>query len=719
MHGTGQEVHLAATPKPSYLVDHFAASGFNAVKDYWETKVLTPALRTAMKNSGGSLFFDSLELNRDGVQVRSWTPDLLAQFQQRRGYSLVPYLAAVGVSTPVFDFTGTTGDRIREDYNQTLSDLFRDNHLKPLKTWGAGYGLTVRGQAYSSWGPSPIDPADMATLLDTPEGEDLSFNSGFTGGYITTRGSDAWRSLASAAAQTGGNRISTECCALYANNGVPRKTLLAHVNQQFSVGVNQIVWHGWADQSPGAAAAWPGFSPFGSYISDVYGPQNPTFADDVKINTYVGRMQAVLRRGNLRNDVAIYRDDRGHSLDGSTADLYFTDQSLARAGYSYGFMNNTLVTSPTASVSGGLLNASKLGYKAFVLDNTKNTNTNPTLDLASAKKILAWAKSGLPIVVVGDVPNRVRGNHPGQDTDLQAVTARLLAQPKVTAVATEDQVLPALRDAGVRPAAQFAHPAPVVALHRKTAASDYYHLFNSGDTAATTTVSLQGRGRPYEYDAWTGKVSPIAEYTRTGDRVTVEVNLKSGDNTLIAITPGNSDTPRNTCTTSATSTTADQVLHGDHGNLVIRDNDPGSYTTRLSTGKTVTPRSPGPGKRHPRRRGPSTSPRGRPATRTERHQEGRPRPDHAAARCRRQAPGLADHPRPEPQVRHRGLQDHRRRRKGAGRAVPAPTSTSVTSAAWHRSPSTGASCRPSTRSTRTAPTCAATSSPVRTRSRCT
>ena len=90
MHGTGQEVDLAATPKPSYLVDHFAASGFNAVKDYWETKVLTPALRTAMKNSGGSLFFDSLELNRNGVQVRSWTPDMLAEFQQRRGYSLVP-----------------------------------------------------------------------------------------------------------------------------------------------------------------------------------------------------------------------------------------------------------------------------------------------------------------------------------------------------------------------------------------------------------------------------------------------------------------------------------------------------------------------------------------------------------------------------------------------------------------------------------------------------
>ncbi|MFC8665254.1 glycosyl hydrolase [Streptomyces sp. NPDC057199] len=525
MAGTGQTVGLAATPATTYLVDHFSASGFSAVKDFWQSKVLTPQLRAAMKNSGGSMFFDSLELNREGEQVRSWTADFLQQFHKRRGYSLLPYLAAVGTSSPAFDFSKGVGERIREDYNQTLSDLFRDYHLKPLKKFATGLGLTVRGQAYSSWGPTSLDPAEMATVLDIPEGEDLSFNDGFNGGYITTTGSDVWRSLSSAAAQTGKNVVSTECCALTPNAAIPRQTLLAHVNQQFSVGVNQIVWHGWADQSPGAATSWPGFSPFGSFVSDVYGPQNPTFDDDKKTNDYVGRLQTVLRRGGLRNDVAIYRDSYGHNSGGANS-LYFTDQSLARAGYTYGFMNDTLIADPTARVAGGRLDPSGLGYKAFVLDNAANANTNPTLDLGSARRVLGWAKAGLPVIVVGDMPTRVRGNHPAQDAALRTVTRQLLATRGVRQVSAEKDVLPALRHAGVQSSAVFAEPTPLVTLHRSTHDTDYYYLFNSGNSTATTDVSLSGSGSPYLYNAWTGTVTPIAQHRQGRDHGQREAQVR-------------------------------------------------------------------------------------------------------------------------------------------------------------------------------------------------
>ncbi|WP_316785069.1 glycosyl hydrolase [Streptomyces sasae] len=586
MAGTGQTIDLASSPSTTYLVDHFSSSGFDAIKDYWDTRALTPQLRAAMKASGGSMFFDSLELNRSGEQVRSWTGDFLQQFQRRRGYSLVPYLAAVAVSDPVFDFSGDTGKRVREDYNQTLSDLFRDYYLKPLKKWAASLGLTVRGQAYSSWGPISLDTAEMATLLDIPEGEDLSFNDGFTGGYITTTGSDMWRSVTSAGAQAGRKIISSECCTLVGNAAVPRKTLLAHVNQQFSVGVNQIVWHGWADQSPGAATAWPGFSPFGSAVSDVYGPQNPTFADDTRINTYVGRLQTILRRGQLRNDIAIYRDDNGHNAGGANSP-YFTDQSLAKAGYTYGFMNDTLIADPAVKVSAGRLDASGLGYKAFVVDNTANVNTNPTLDLSSARRILSWAKAGLPVIVVGDIPDRVRGNHPAQDAALRSVTRRLLATPGVRQVSAEKDVLQVLHAAKVHSSAAFDRPAPLVTLHRRTADTDYYYLFNSGDSTTTTGVTLEGHGTPYRYDGWTGTVAPIAQHRRTGDAVALDVTLKSGDSTLIAVTHGNTDTPRTTCTWSGVSTTADQVLDADRGHLSVRDAEAGTYTTRLSDGTTA------------------------------------------------------------------------------------------------------------------------------------
>lgn len=596
MHGTGQSVGLAATADTTYLVDHFAGSGFQAVKDYTEDEVMTPALRASMRRSGGSLFFDSLELNREGKQVRSWTPRFLAEFQERRGYSLVPYLAAAAVTTPAFDFTGGVGDRVREDYNQTLSDLFRDRHLMPLKRYAADYNMTVRGQAYSSFGPAPVDISDMATLLDIPEGEDLSFNEGFdfAGGQVgslTTDSADIWRTLSSAAAQSGKKVISTECCAMLGNNAVSRQKLLTHVNQQFSVGVNHIVWHGWADQSSGAANKWPGFSPFGAMISDVYGPQTPTFADDKAVNTYVGRMQDVLRRGQLRNDIAFYRDDANHSPSGSTGDLYFADQSLARVGYTYGFLNDTLVR--RAAVQGGRLEASTLGYKAFVLDGTDSEVTNPTLTLPAARRILAWARQGLPVVVVGTLPTRVRGNHPTQDVELRRVNRRLLATRGVRRVADQAAVLGALRAAGVPSAARYANPSPFVTLHRSTAGSDFYHLFNSSPENATTTVTLQGRGTPYRYDAWDGTVTPVAEYRRVGNSVRFPVSLASGDAVLYGVTRGNADTSADAEAAAkrwATSSTADEVVYDHRGRVAVRDTAAGSYTTRLNRGGGRTTR---------------------------------------------------------------------------------------------------------------------------------
>ena len=544
---------------------------------------MTPGLRAAMRRSGGSLFFDSLELNRDGVQVRSWTPRLLAEFQQRRGYSLVPYLAAVGVTTPAYDFTGGVGDRIREDYNQTLSDLFRDKHLLPLKQYAASYNMTVRGQAYSSFGPAPMDISDMASILDIPEGEDLSFNEGFDFaagqvGRLTTQGSDVWRTLASAAAQAGRKVISTECCAMLGNAAVSRQKLLTHVNQQFSVGVNHVVWHGWADQSPGAASQWPGFSPFGAFISDVYGPQNPTFDDDKAINTYVGRMQTILRRGQLRDDVAMYRDDAGHSPDGSTGQLYFADQSLARAGYTYGFLNDTMVRA--AGVDGGQLAAKTLGYKAFVLDSTDTPATDPTMTLDTARHILGWARAGLPVVVVGTLPDRVRGNHPQQDSALRRVSRQLLATRGVRHVGDEAGVLGALRAAGVRSDAAFAQPSPLVALHRQTSDTDYYQLFNSSPDSATTTVTLSGPGTPYRYDAWTGSVTPVAKYQRSGTGVRFQVSLASGDSALYGVTKGNPDTAKAPAH-SGVASTADEVVYDNQGHLAVRDTTAGSYTTRV------------------------------------------------------------------------------------------------------------------------------------------
>ncbi len=590
MTGTGHTVFLAGTARTTYLVDHFSKAGIDAIRDFWEDVVLTPELEASIEAAGGSMFFDSLELNSSGAQVLHWTPDFLAEFEARRGYSLVPYLPVVAVTDPAYDFPGELGDRVREDYRTTLSELFRDNHLLPLAGWAHERGLTLRGQPYSSWGPSPFDMQELAGLLDVAEGEDRSFTSGSDVNRLENRSSDVWRALASSVAQAGHTLLSTECCAEGAAHRYPRETLVSHVNQQMVNGVNLVVWHGWGDQTPGAARTWPGFSLFNGGVADAYGPVSPTWADDATVNDYVARLQTVLRRGLLRDDVAIYRQGGGHSRDGSTGDLYFVDQSLAHAGYTYGFMGRTQVADEAASVQHGRLLSGSLGYRAFVLNNTPNVNYETTLDLATARRILSWARDGLPVVVVGETPQRVRGLAPGQDARLQRVLGRLAGQPTVTQVGTEAEVAAALRAAGVRPAAEYADPVPLLGIRRQTRDSDFYFFWNDSDQRTTARVRLTGEGRPYRYDPWTGRVTPVAEFTRTRNGVSTEISASSGNGVLVAVTNGNSDTrklavPR----VWATSTTADEVV-ADGGHLEVRSDHGGTFRTTLSDGRAVLSR---------------------------------------------------------------------------------------------------------------------------------
>lgn len=570
-HGTGQTIELAHTATPSYMVDHFGPYGARAIIDYWESKVLTPDLRKAFKASGGSVFLDSLELNRKDVEVRHWTDNFLPEFQQRRGYSLLPYLATVSTSSnPVFSFNNGVGERIREDYRQTLSELFIDFHINPIKSWAHAYGMTLRGQAYSSWGPGTVNAADSVMALDIPEQEANNKSNPL----FAVDGSDIWRQVASANAQIGRTIVSSETGTFGRTDGLARVSLVARINEIIGLGMNKVIYHGWADQSPGAADAWPGYYPFRNFVGDNYGVQSPTFADDVTINDYVGRLQTVLRRGELRNEVAMYW--------GGVGAAHYSDLSLEHSGYTYGFMNDTLIADPSAKLINGKL--SKLGYRTIVLTGL---DSGIPMSLTAAERILSWARSGFPVIVVGNLSERVSGYHPDEDGALRQVIADLLAQKSVTKVASFAAVLSALRTAGIDSAASY-DSKPLVTMHRQTPDSDYYYLFNAGADRTTASVTLKGAGTPYRYDAWTGVIRPIGKYLRTATGVRVDVDLAIGDSELIALTKGNRDIPGSECTVAATSTTADEVVARSEATPVLRDTAAGRHVTTLSSGKTLT-----------------------------------------------------------------------------------------------------------------------------------
>ena len=111
------------------------------------------------------------------------------QFASRRGYGLAKYLPLVfqqGVHSywvpetlPIGDFELPDGGgaRVRHDYAETLTDLYVDEHLKPLQEWAVKHGVKFRAQA--AFGQN-LDPIRSARELARMGGlaDDESLNAG-------------------------------------------------------------------------------------------------------------------------------------------------------------------------------------------------------------------------------------------------------------------------------------------------------------------------------------------------------------------------------------------------------------------------------------------------------------------------------------------------------------------------------------------------------------
>ena len=180
------------------------------------------------------------------------------------------------------------------------------------------------------------------------------------------------------------------------------------------------------------------------------------------------------------------------------------------------------------------------------------------MPIATAKRILALAKDGLKIVIVGAAPDRVEGSS-GSDAELRAIIAELLAQPTVSRVATEADVPAKLAALGVRPDAAPAaaldagQRAPrrrrdrhrlllplqpglrhdrhgTVAQQRVRGPVGLPHhrhrhepLRGRPGRAFDQQVTLKGSGTPYLMNTESGEITPIAQYSTGPGTVTVRV----------------------------------------------------------------------------------------------------------------------------------------------------------------------------------------------------
>src|ERR1700761_3732582 len=111
---TGQVVKRAAVGAEGWVLDPFSRQ---AVATHLRS-VGEPLVKAFGATPPYAVFSDSLE-----AYGADWTPDLPAQFRQRRGYDLLPHLPElVAGGTPA-------AEAVRHDWGRTLTDLVNENYL--------------------------------------------------------------------------------------------------------------------------------------------------------------------------------------------------------------------------------------------------------------------------------------------------------------------------------------------------------------------------------------------------------------------------------------------------------------------------------------------------------------------------------------------------------------------------------------------------------------
>lgn len=515
---------------------------------------------------GGALraaFTDSFEFKTD----RHVTPDIVAEFERRRGYDIVPRLPvllvpgansiipeSIRLATRPELSLSDEDDRVRHDYARTISELFIERFLQTATRWTEARGLTFRAQPYGI----DVDVLRAAGAVHVPEAEQL-----WAGGSEMLL-----RAVASGAWLYGRDVVSVEAL-VFGGRGfmtTPAK-LRVGADKAFAAGVNQLVYHGVPYDHPGDygvvgwmpfASRYPRRGSRGDTGAELMGERWAHAGDLQAINRYVARGQYLMRQGAPGIDVLVYYPWLGFPnslgsekhgepfLYGHLPDLEFDNgetpawdlirvafdtevdartrwlarlwpvmQELERRGFTWGFVNDEMLA--TVVAQDGELRVGDHLVGAVVLFDA------PAMEAGSAVALADAAEAGGAVLGVGPLPARQPGfaGHERGDAAVAGAMRALRSAPRF-ATSGGTSILSGARRIGLRPRVELREETGGVRLARRQLASGGQLVLLRNPTAEphSATVGLPAPcATPYYLDAFHGEASPVIDPDRIRVRV--------------------------------------------------------------------------------------------------------------------------------------------------------------------------------------------------------
>jgi hypothetical protein len=532
---TKQQVKRAAPGGEGNVLDHFSEK---AVERY--LKPFDDAFASLPDSLSPRCFFnDSWE-----VFGANTTPDILTEFQRRRGYDLRNHLLSLNGEGDL-----ETVSRVRSDYRETIGDLTRDAFLGTFANWSHKRGAKVRNQSHGS----PANLLDLYAAADIPETEifgpprlhlaGLKALSPVPPDFGEDEEALACRMASSAAHVAGRQLCSSESFTWLGDHGhVTLEQMKSEVDTLFTLGINHLFFHG-TPFSP-ADVEWPGWL---FYAATLVAPTNTLWHDLPALNTYIARCQSLLQEGTPDSDVLFYFPyyDLLASDEGTDNLLHFlsvhktgswlrknltefttTANTLVKDGWSFDLVSDSQLSEMvTVTADGTLQSRGGSQYRALIIAGCHR------MPPETLERIASLAKSGATVLIQHDLPSDIPGLTTLTERQARLKSARealvknhsvtiapdiraLLEQAKITRESFTDEGLEFVR--------------------RRTATGHTYFVANPGKedvagwfplTRSASSVMLR--------DAMTGASGTAATKTDSTGRTQVYLELPAAASVLL------------------------------------------------------------------------------------------------------------------------------------------------------------------------------------------
>ncbi|GAB3838086.1 glycosyl hydrolase [Hymenobacter jeollabukensis] len=526
----GKQVERAGPGGEGDVIDHLSKTATDNYLRHFDEAFKGRDLKAVR-----AFFNDSYEVD-DAQGEANWTPQLLTEFQRRRGYDLRQHLPAL---------LGKAADdeqnrRVLSDYRETVSELLLENYTRTWRDWARTHDALIRNQAHGS----PANILDLYAVTDIPE----------------TEGEDLLRiKFASSAAHVTGKPLTSAETATWENDHFlsSLSDVKKAVDRMLLGGVNHIFYHG-TNYSP-QAAAWPGWL---FYAAVHFNPNNSFWPDFGQLNRYAAHCQSFLQAGQPANDVLLYlptydsfaqRGKQPAPADVDRAKLLLqhydgiehgfkgmpvgqTGEELLKRGYGFDFISDRQVQQLKGS--GATLQTGGTSYRTIVVPAAR------IMPLPTLEQLVKLAQGGATVVFQGALPVDVNGL--GNLDARRAAFRKLLGQIKPgpatngvqKAVVGKGMVLvgaevePLLAAAGVRRETMV--DSGLEFIRRRHAKGHYYFVTNWSGKAVDGWVPLHTAAKAVAlYNPLTEKLGMAGLRTSTQGTPEVYLQLAPGESCIL------------------------------------------------------------------------------------------------------------------------------------------------------------------------------------------